>query len=545
MQLDFNWKIYLLLNPDLIINNINSENKVKEHYLKYGINENRKYKIDIPNSELEKIDLHKGLYFFIQKNRFHELKSENESLYHYYLIRQKNDNIIKNFQELYQEYKQFNFIAYLYNNKDLLKNNIITQNHCFIHYIQNGIKEKRNKNKNIAPFFDWRLYKLSYNDINIIITYKDAINHYINYGIDEERFYWKNLSKYNSKNIIYENIFSYFDESFYINLNKLSDKKYSINQIYNHWILEKKKHNLNTNIDKIINTNNFITFIIPTIGRKSLQTTLYSLKKLKKSNWKAIVIFDGVKNNCSIKDERIIYLELDKKKGSLKNENTHHNYAGYVRNYGFSYCKNTDWVAFIDDDDYIHPFYIDYLKKEIEEESFIDICLFRLYNNKNVIPFKNDEYIIKNHCGISFAIKKNVCETILFKNDECEDYIFLKEAEYKGFTIVISNMIAYLANIKKKYITKINKQITQLNHYNNYINNNKKNNIKNNFIIDKNENILDIYKFIEEFDNHIYKYQYNNINILNDEFIINIQKDIMNIPNINNLVNIKKNYINL
>ena len=43
---EFNWKTYFLLNPDL--NKISNEEELKNHYLNNGINENRKYKINIP-----------------------------------------------------------------------------------------------------------------------------------------------------------------------------------------------------------------------------------------------------------------------------------------------------------------------------------------------------------------------------------------------------------------------------------------------------------------------------------------------------------------
>ena len=41
----------------------------------------------------------------------------------------------------------------------------------------------------------------------------------------------------------------------------------------------------------------FITVIIPTIGRLSLYDTINSLLNLKYDNWKAIILFDGIKNN--------------------------------------------------------------------------------------------------------------------------------------------------------------------------------------------------------------------------------------------------------
>ena len=43
----------------------------------------------------------------------------------------------------------------------------------------------------------------------------------------------------------------------------------------------------------------FITFIIPTIGRETLEQSLDSLLTLKEINWNAVVLFDGVKNNIT------------------------------------------------------------------------------------------------------------------------------------------------------------------------------------------------------------------------------------------------------
>ena len=40
-----------------------------------------------------------------------------------------------------------------------------------------------------------------------------------------------------------------------------------------------------------------ITFIIPTIGRLSLNDTINSLINLENKNWKALIIFDGIKRS--------------------------------------------------------------------------------------------------------------------------------------------------------------------------------------------------------------------------------------------------------
>ena len=50
--------------------------------------------------------------------------------------------------------------------------------------------------------------------------------------------------------------------------------------------------------------NPIITFIIPSIARLSIITTIESLKKQSNPNWNAIVIYDGV-DGPSFDDNRI------------------------------------------------------------------------------------------------------------------------------------------------------------------------------------------------------------------------------------------------
>ena len=157
--------------------------------------------------------------------------------------------------------------------------------------------------------------------------------------------------------------------------------------------------------------------------------------------------------------------------------------------------------------------YITYLKKEINNCPTIDVCLFRMINIKlNVIPLKEDNQIIKNHCGISFAIRKKISKNIIFENDKCEDYIYLKKAEYYGYTIVLSNYITYYINIKTKYNKKISKIITKINEYNNSDNNS--------------DNIVNT----------------NDDDEVNND---NLDENILSIKNINNIKNLKRSYINL
>jgi len=58
---------------------------------------------------------------------------------------------------------------------------------------------------------------------------------------------------------------------------------------------------------------NDIIFIIPTIGRETLKKSIQSLVDLKGNyRWKAIIIFDGIKNNLISKHENLLILEVEK-----------------------------------------------------------------------------------------------------------------------------------------------------------------------------------------------------------------------------------------
>ena len=77
-----------------------------------------------------------------------------------------------------------------------------------------------------------------------------------------------------------------------------------------------------------------VTFIIPTIGRNTLRNSIKSLLNQTETNWKAIIIFDGIKCNIKNNDERIKIIEIDKM-GCGKNN------AGNVRNHGMSLVEKS------------------------------------------------------------------------------------------------------------------------------------------------------------------------------------------------------------
>ena len=183
----------------------------------------------------------------------------------------------------------------------------------------------------------------------------------------------------------------------------------------------------------------FITFIIPTIGRDTLKNSIDSLINQIDNDWNAIIIFDGIKKNIEITDNRIKVIEIEK----IGNNDIKNN-AGLVRNIGIKNVEKSLWIGFLDDDDYLSHNYILNLKNEISINPNLEICIFRMaYSNGYVLPTKQDKNINRCKVGISFAIKKYVGKDILFNNNPFEDYLFLKSAQNKRYKILISSYVSY------------------------------------------------------------------------------------------------------
>jgi glycosyltransferase involved in cell wall biosynthesis len=184
-----------------------------------------------------------------------------------------------------------------------------------------------------------------------------------------------------------------------------------------------------------------ITFIIPTIGRPTLQLTINSLLNQTNVHWKAIIIFDGIQPTIHNLDNRFTIL-THKKLGHL-------NYAGAVRNYGISHAT-TEWIAFVDDDDEIKNTYVNIFYQEINYNS--DIIIFRMNLNNILLPKINTNNFYKSEVGISFAVKKKIFENgIIFEPSEYEDYEFLHKCRTNKYKILISPYHLYNVN---KYNSK-------------------------------------------------------------------------------------------
>ncbi len=194
--------------------------------------------------------------------------------------------------------------------------------------------------------------------------------------------------------------------------------------------LSNKSENFN-----LINKNK-ITFIIPTIGRPTLSKSIESLINQKNKNWEAIVIFDGIKPNIEINDERIKIMEIDKK-GRDKNS------AGLVRNIGIKQAK-TDWIGYLDDDDYLANDYIDCFNEELNLNPDMDVLIFRMQDKDKIFPELETDNFYLNHVGISFAMKKKIFDNnLVFVPSSGEDFEYLNLMRNNNYKIIISPYIKY------------------------------------------------------------------------------------------------------
>lgn len=193
-----------------------------------------------------------------------------------------------------------------------------------------------------------------------------------------------------------------------------------------------------------------ITFIIPSINRPSLPRTIDSLIEQKNPNWKAIIIFDGVKSNIDISDNRFSIINIDKKIGKNKNN------AGEVRNIGIEKA-NTEWCGFVDDDDILLDNYVELFYEYINNERYLDLILFRLKGPNGIYPKYNKNNLFKCNVGISFCTKTDILKEYKFIPSNTEDFDLIDRLNKDKKKIMISDKITYLVeNTNFKELDNIN-----------------------------------------------------------------------------------------
>lgn len=178
----------------------------------------------------------------------------------------------------------------------------------------------------------------------------------------------------------------------------------------------------------------FVTFIIPTIGRSTLDRTLKWIEVQTDQDWNALIVADCVDNfSLPVKNDKFLSVNLSRKLGSQ-------NFSARVRNHGISFA-NGEWIAFVDDDDRISECYVQWLR---EESASYDLVIFRMATPDGAcLPPGQD--IGPGIVGISFAIRSSFQREkgILFSPSGGEDWDFIDKVRACNARIRLSDHIAY------------------------------------------------------------------------------------------------------
>jgi glycosyltransferase involved in cell wall biosynthesis len=182
------------------------------------------------------------------------------------------------------------------------------------------------------------------------------------------------------------------------------------------------------------NSAPLVTFVIPSIGRPTIDRALTSILSQKNSNWRVLIVYDGVPESHTIKDPRIEWIRSEKQ-GS----------AGATRNSALPKIQ-TEWIAFLDDDDAVSSDYVDRLLEMSAVTPAPDIVVFRMkfVSNGTILPsLQSSASLQKSFVGISFAIRKDVFADVPFKPVHAEDFYLLQDAHQAGKTILLSKYLTY------------------------------------------------------------------------------------------------------
>ena len=168
------------------------------------------------------------------------------------------------------------------------------------------------------------------------------------------------------------------------------------------------------------------TFIVPTINRSTLNYAVESVINQSITEWKAIVCGDGIMPP-SFEDNRILSVMTERGDATKTREAA----LQYV---------DTEWVAFLDDDDWVAPNYLEIFYKYIESS---DVIISQMMNYGTPIPQLN--WIQHGQVGISFALRTDVWRVNKMPDPPSEDYKFLHLLEMKNYRISYTNNCGYFS----------------------------------------------------------------------------------------------------
>jgi glycosyltransferase involved in cell wall biosynthesis len=169
-----------------------------------------------------------------------------------------------------------------------------------------------------------------------------------------------------------------------------------------------------------------VTFIIPSLNRPTLIRAIKSLESQINHDWRCIIVFDGLDKDLKIPSSKEIKIKV------MKTEKLGD--AGLVRNVALPFVE-TDWIAFLDDDDIVKPTYVEKLKYYVRREhNRIDAVHFSIERSDGSLEPALNQCVGMSCGGISYAVKTSFVlkNNIIFDAGFGEDKRFFEQCKKKG-----------------------------------------------------------------------------------------------------------------
>lgn len=170
---------------------------------------------------------------------------------------------------------------------------------------------------------------------------------------------------------------------------------------------------------------------------------MLSIKNQTDKDYKAIVVYDGLNiKNDQLFDDKISFFNIDKtSKG-----------AGPVRNAAIPFIE-TEWTAFVDDDDIISESYLKnlrYFSSIFPEADLIIFRSIRFHNQKYLIVphLRTEDTLELGNVGIYFAVKTHILKEVQFNDMRAEDFDFIQRCNQSGYCIWLNRHINYFVRIQ-------------------------------------------------------------------------------------------------
>lgn len=169
----------------------------------------------------------------------------------------------------------------------------------------------------------------------------------------------------------------------------------------------------------MVEIDDALTIIIPTIGRPSLQDTLDSIASQIGPFDQVFVVADGTypESRCLVENYGIQYGYFE------INDGPHHDWGARARNFGISIAKKA-YIAFMDDDDRYLPGAFAFIKNAIHLFPG-NPFLFRMIHGKSMIWTRNE--LVLGNVSSQMVVVPNDCTKLSRFTDRYEgDFDFIK-----------------------------------------------------------------------------------------------------------------------